>query len=432
MLVSIIVSVYNCEKFIEEMLNSILEQTYTDWELILIDDNSTDSTWSLISKYTDKRIITRRNTENFGLTKNLNIALSHAKGKYVVRIDGDDIAYPNRLEKQVEYMEKNPDIVLSGSWMRVFGKREGIWKNVIGEDILKINLIFNAIIFHPTFIIRKNILDKYKILYNESLAFAQDYDLEYQISKYGKVANIPDLLVKYRIHDKQVSISNYEKQLECANITRKNILKELDISIDEDVFYFWQRFCLLDYHYLTQQETFYINDLCKKIIENNTKKEMFRPDLLNKVLNERMRHYIERCSEVPVNINKNDKFEHKYYSLFMLMCNWMEKKQNQKKICMFLNKRNIKSIAIYGMGNIGILLLRELELCGINVKYGIDEDLNTSYMSYDIKIYRPSDFLEKVEAIIVTPITYFEEIKEKLSSKVECPIFSLQDILDQL
>lgn len=127
MLVSVIASVYNCECYIKEMIDSVINQTMQEWEMILVDDASTDGTWNIISSYDDARIIIRRNNINKGLTYNLNVALSMCKGKYVIRIDGDDIACQDRFEKQVKYMEEHPSVVLSGGWMQAFGDANGIY-----------------------------------------------------------------------------------------------------------------------------------------------------------------------------------------------------------------------------------------------------------------------------------------------------------------
>ena len=432
MLVSIITSVYNCEKYITEMIDSIINQSYQDWELILIDDASTDTTWDLISRYTDVRIIKIKNENNIGLTRNLNKALAFAKGKYIVRIDGDDVAYPSRLERQVQFMEEHPNIALSGCWIKIFGEKDDIWKSIIDNESLKINLLFNAIIFHPTFIIRKSILEKYNLKYNEKLLYAQDYDLECQIAKYEEVANISDILVKYRIHGGQVSSGKRAQQIECANRTRKKLLKELDIILNEDSFRYWQRFCMLDYHILSDKEIKELHSTCEQIIFNNKAKGIFDFEQLEKIINQRIQIYIQKCQELMIPTDKNKEITDKYYSLFTMMCHWFKMRQKGKNIGSFFKGENIKEVAIYGMGHVGIILLEELKEYGIRVKYGIDRDMNISYFTKDVKIYSPTDILENVEAIVVTSITYYEEIKELLSKKVECPIFSIEDIIYQL
>jgi len=432
MLVSIITSVYNCEKYVNEMIDSIINQSFQDWELIIIDDASTDTTWDLISKYTDPRIIMIKNEKNVGLTQNLNKAITYAKGKYIVRMDGDDVAYTYRLERQIQFMETHPDIFLSGCAMKIFGKKNDVWLNTNDSEMLKVNLLFNAVVYHPTFILRKDILDKYELKYNENLLYAQDYDLEFQISKYGKIANISDILVKYRMHDGQVSTEKRAQQQECANVTRKNILSELNIFLNETSFNYWQRFCQMDYHTMSNEEAKELESVCKQIISNNKIKKIYNSEQLEKTIELRMDTYIQQCKVALGSVANNKEVPDKYYGLFMMMCQWLKMRQEGKSISSFFNRSDIKEIAIYGMSHVGKLLVEELRDSGITVKYGIDKDVNIQYFTKEIKIFRPTDFLENVEAVVVTPITYYEEIKECLSKKIECPILSLQDIIYEL
>ena len=167
MKVSNITSAYNCRNYIKEMIESIMDQTYRDWELILIDDASDDGTWDIINSIQDDRIVKIRNLNNAGLTKNLNTALKLAEGKYILRMDSDDIAMVDRIEKQAAFMEANQNIVLSGGWMQCFGNMHDITKTHLQDEDIRIDLIFNSAIMHPTFIVRNEILKKYNITSNE-------------------------------------------------------------------------------------------------------------------------------------------------------------------------------------------------------------------------------------------------------------------------
>ena len=429
MLVSAISSVFNCENYINEMIDSVLAQTLQDWELILIDDASTDHTWELISKYTDPRIVKIRNEQNVGLTRNLNKALSLAKGKYIVRIDGDDIAYPPRFEKQVQYMEQNPSVVLAGCCMKVFGNIETVARIILGSDAAKVGLLFNAAIPHPTFISRKEVYEKYDIRYNEDLRYAQDYNLEYLLSKHGKIANSPDVLMKYREHDGQVSIKKREEQKRCANVTRKGILSDLGITLQEESFSSWENFCLLNYHQLRDDEIKELQELCKKIIEGNKLYKIFPEAKLEAILKKRIADYIEKCNSMLVMKKQQESSEDKYYSLFLLMCHWMQKKQLGKRISDYLTDRGMRKVAIYGIGYAGILLVEELLESSIEVLYVIDQNPDVYCIQGEVNVVSPNDELKAVDAIIVTPIYYFREIVSLISSKVECPIISLEDII---
>lgn len=425
MLVSIITSVFNSEKYISEMLNSILEQTYSDWELVIFDDASTDDTWNIISQYSDLRIKKYRNQKNQGLTVNLNKALKIAQGEYIVRIDGDDIAYPRRLEKQVYFMNQHPDVVLSGGWMYGFGTKNLIMQNNLDWKVLKINLLIDVITFHPTFIIRKDILDLYKISYNENLRYAQDYDIEYQLSKYGKIVNIPEILVKYRFHPKQVTDKNLEEQRQCAHITRKLVLMDLGINLNTEQSIAWQHFCMSDNIDIVNEEVVLIKNIITKIILNNKKLNIYDVTLLEYILFTRLEGYVNNTK------NKSDKCcfcpeKNKYQKLLFLMMQW--KKLNKQGIYVdsFLKLKNIRSVAIYGMGYVGMALTEELQGQYMEVKYGIDKNiLDNEYLP----ILRPQDELKEVDAIIVTVISEYESIENLLKKKIKCQIFSLEDII---
>lgn len=118
---SVIMAAYNAQEYIAEAIESILKQTFTDFEFIIIDDASTDNTSAIIHSYDDGRIKLIKNTVNLGLTKSLNIGLKHANGKYIIRTDADDVNLIDRFEKQIKYMESNPHIMLSSCSMIIFG-----------------------------------------------------------------------------------------------------------------------------------------------------------------------------------------------------------------------------------------------------------------------------------------------------------------------
>ena len=432
MLVSVITSVYNCENYVKEMLDSVVNQTMQDWEMILIDDASTDSTWDIISKFKDDRIIKIQNKENIGLTRNLNKALSLAKGKYIVRMDGDDIAYSGRFEKQVQYMEEHLDVVLSGCWIKRFGDRNDICKSLSDYDILRIDLLFNAVMFHPTFIFRREISEKYNIKYNEELLYAQDYDFEFQMSKCGKITNMEDVLVKYRVHENQISVNKFINQQDCARRIARNILKELDIIITEKELDWWYKYCALDYHLLVSEEVEVLKKISNLIVERNKTKKIYNDDKLVSRIKQRLFFYIEKCNSASSQLIKEVVKGDKYQELFQMMCQWFHKKKRGKSIEQYLKEYLIQDIAIYGMGDAGRVLQEELRGSKINVKYGIDRDINVSYFENSICIKNVEDDLEDVDAIIVTSIAYYEQVRKALSVKMNCLILSLDNIIYEM
>ena len=159
--VTVLMSVYNGEKHLREAIDSILNQTFGDFEFLIINDGSTDRTADILQSYQDSRIKIIHNEKNIGLTKSLNKGLKLAKGEYLARMDADDISYPNRLEVQYEYMEKNPNVGIVGSWNDVIddiGNTIGFWKcNYSSEEIYYI-LNFRNCLTHCSVLFKKELV----------------------------------------------------------------------------------------------------------------------------------------------------------------------------------------------------------------------------------------------------------------------------------
>ncbi|MDZ7719657.1 MAG: glycosyltransferase family 2 protein [Balneolaceae bacterium] len=204
--VSILMSTYSAESYIGKAIESILNQTYQDFEFLIIDDGSTDSTSEIIEFYRSKddRIIFMKNQQNRGLSFSLNKGLEVAKGKYIARMDADDVSLPNRLETQVSFMDTHKDVAVSSAWMKTLGKKnETIWKSPETHEEILARLFCNNCIWHPVSIIRKDVLDELGLRYNENYTKGQDYRLWVDIAKHQKLANIPKILHWYRIHEDQ-------------------------------------------------------------------------------------------------------------------------------------------------------------------------------------------------------------------------------------
>jgi len=232
--VSVIMSVYNGEDNLKEAIDSILCQTFQDFQFIIIEDASTDSTYDILKGYGDKRIRIIRNKENIGLTKSLNKALKYATGKYIARMDADDISEPSRLEKQVRFMEKNKEVMLISCSFMQFG--EGNRKIIIrmNENQIKGQLLFGSVLPHPGFMFRRELYSKYNIKYNEKMKYAQDYDFQARISRRFKIACLPDILINYRISSGQISSQKYAEQQSCANMVRKKQLSYYGIQCSQE------------------------------------------------------------------------------------------------------------------------------------------------------------------------------------------------------
>ncbi len=225
--VTILMSVYNCEEYLNESIQSILDQTFTDYEFLIIDDGSTDSSPEIIARHNDIRIRNIKNDENIGLTKSLNIGLTLAKGEYIVRMDADDISLPQRLKTQVDFMDKNPHIGACGSWISIIGQNNGhIWEYPINNDEIVSKHLFECSIAHPSVIIRKGLVSKNLLQYNPKFIRSQDYEFWVRISTISSLANIGTVLLKHRIHPSAVGQQYSQNQKICADEVRYRQLRD--------------------------------------------------------------------------------------------------------------------------------------------------------------------------------------------------------------
>lgn len=209
--ISIIMSVYNSENFLEESIKSILNQTFKNFEFIIINDFSTDNSLNIIKKYKkiDNRIVLINNKSNLGLTKSLNIGINNAQGKFIARLDSDDLAIPTRLEKQYNFLTKNKEITLVGSGIyQMYTDFERIKKVLTNHKKIKKKLTSKNCLIHSTIMFRN---DNY--IYREKFVYSQDYDLYLNLlSKNKKIENINEPLVKYRVHKGAISWTKNSKQ----------------------------------------------------------------------------------------------------------------------------------------------------------------------------------------------------------------------------
>lgn len=199
-LVSVLMPAYNAEKYIGEAIESILNQTYKNFEFIIVDDASTDSTWKIIQNYAKKdgRLIALKNKTNLKICKTLNKGIKVAIGKYIARMDADDWSYPDRLEKQIKYMQKNPSLVISGGAMLICDevmKPFAMRTYASNNQILRRKIMRYSPFAHPSVIFKTDIARKvggYHMLY------AEDIELYLNLGQFGNFGNLSDVLIKYR------------------------------------------------------------------------------------------------------------------------------------------------------------------------------------------------------------------------------------------
>ncbi len=218
--ISIIMPVYNTdEKYLRPAVESILNQTFKDFEFLIINDGSINNAEEVILSYQDERINYIKNEKNLGLIKTLNKGLNLANGEYIARMDSDDISLPERFERQIDFLEKNTNIGILGTWYEWFPKQRVMKSFTDSRDIKECLLLMNNALGHPTVMLRKSAIDKFKIRYDENALYVEDYALWLSLINKVEFANISEVLLKYRRHSGSICKKNKIKQnLNCQKI----------------------------------------------------------------------------------------------------------------------------------------------------------------------------------------------------------------------
>jgi len=225
--VSVVMPCYNADKYIGEAIQSIINQSLADWELIIIDDGSTDDTIEKIKMFKDLRIKLIQLKKNYGNYYARNIGIKASSGKYLAMFDSDDISHLNRLELQYDYLESRPRTGAIGTSFHYIdsqGVKTGFEDRACGSSVFKVHLISNNFMLQSTIFIRSHLVEKYKLMYSTNYVYASDYDFVFQCSKYFKIYNLADYCVSYRVHYQNITHSKRVLQQECAFQIRRDIL----------------------------------------------------------------------------------------------------------------------------------------------------------------------------------------------------------------
>lgn len=217
-MITVLLPAYNAEKYIKRAIDSVLTQTFTDFELLIVNDGSTDATQEMIVSYSDPRIRLVNMAHNMGLVEALNHGLTLAKGEYIARMDADDISLPTRFAKQVKFLENNPDYIACGTGIINFNETlESYLEYPQSDEKIRIALtFFERNICHPTVMLRKSIIDEHAIVYRDDYPHAEDYTLWIDLALHGKLANLKEGLLKYYKHSEQISCKHQDEQIETS------------------------------------------------------------------------------------------------------------------------------------------------------------------------------------------------------------------------
>ena len=233
-IVTVLMPVYNAEDFVHGAIESILNQTYTEFELLIINDGSTDGTEKIINSFQDSRIRHIKNEQNLRLIATLNKGLKLAEGKYIARMDADDTSFPDRLQEQVDFMEANPEVGVCGTWYEAFGSKNSIVRYPTDHNAIKYMSLYQCPFCHPTVMFRTSIIADNKIEFDSDYPHAEDYELWGRMAKVCRLANLPKVLLKYRLHEANISKLENGTQVLNSNRIKTSLFKEIGVQVSDN------------------------------------------------------------------------------------------------------------------------------------------------------------------------------------------------------
>ncbi len=320
-LISVILPVYNAELYIAASITSILNQTFGDFELLLYDDGSTDLTHEIISSFNDPRIVYTRFAKNSGYLPLLNKGLLASRGKYIARMDADDIATQNRFQEQVDYLENNPDVGICGSWIEFIGAKTGIVELPVSFEDIQHALFFGCPINHPTVMMRKDLLRKFNLSYNQQFYFAEDHFFFSQASHCFKLVNLPKVLLQYRIHHSQIGTAKWKEQfyVKC-NIQTLLVTKPFNTYPPDD--FEWLLTVMNEQSTPSEAWLDKVRKVQQKILEENDKTKVYPQGIFKNAVNQLFKLKVHRNL---YNTYFQKYYNQKNYNLYLLYCFFKEK-----------------------------------------------------------------------------------------------------------
>lgn len=284
-LVSVVLPVYNAAPYLGKAIRSILNQTYRNLELIIIDDCSTDNSLEIINRFQDTRIKLLKNDNNMAIAYSLNRGMKAAQGKYIARMDADDESLPKRLERQINFLESNSQIDICGSSIQIIGTRSR-WSVKEDHKMIHAALLFDCPLFHPTVVFRTESFRAVNLSYDEARGRqkVEDYALWINAAEQLTLANIDIPLLRYRYKSSGID----EPRIRAANALRRQLLMNAGIIFSDDELLLHYSLCS---HGRFSSEPSYIEDVAKwfgKLLMTNQSTHFFDQPALERILEEKL------------------------------------------------------------------------------------------------------------------------------------------------
>ena len=242
-MITVLMPVYNAEQHLAEAIDSILAQDYRDFEFIIINDGSTDGSESIILGYSDPRITYVKNEQNLRLISTLNKGLELARGKYIARMDADDISLPNRFSEQLAFLEQHPNVGVVGTWFHSFGSVDSIVKYPTSDSEIKYMALYQCPFCHPSVVLRASTIRDNALKYSMDYPHAEDYEFWLQMARVSKLANLNQVLFKYRIHQESISKKEATTQHSLSLDIRRKFFLEVGVKATDEELDLFRKMC---------------------------------------------------------------------------------------------------------------------------------------------------------------------------------------------
>jgi glycosyltransferase involved in cell wall biosynthesis len=224
--ITVLMPVYNAAKYLKESVQSILDQSFANFEFLIFNDGSTDESGAIVRQFLDPRIKLFDSAENYGYVYHLNQGICMARGEYIARMDADDVSHPERFAKQIYFLDAHPEVGICGTCFDLIDNGRPI---ILPQDdaAIRISAFSGSPFGHPTVMMRTNLLRDNNLFYDNSLVPAEDYHLWLAIAQHTKLANLPDILLHYRVHEGQISNRKAQIQSDHAQMARNSLIENL-------------------------------------------------------------------------------------------------------------------------------------------------------------------------------------------------------------
>ncbi len=280
-LASILIPLYNAEKYFDEYIKYMICQTYISIEVIIVYDSSTNKTEEIILSYDDQRVVYMKNETNLQIVKTFNKGIALAKGKYIARMDADDISLPERFEKQIEFMEKHPKVDICGTWIKTIGHKDEERELPRSHEEIKASLLFGTALAHPTILAKRSLFETFP--YQEKYNKAEDYALWTTAIDHYTFSNIQSVLLLYRLHSDQTEQTERATQASVTSGIRSRVLKKFEYDFPARVVDSLNRMSEEQYISVAEAE-----ELLQYLLIANRKSNIYDEDVLRSIFSQRI------------------------------------------------------------------------------------------------------------------------------------------------